>query len=335
MKKGIVILIMAVLLLALIPAVFAESGEEWMVQDCQCENPQYNNNDIQNGEWIRRPTCVKSGLVLVTCHKCNKKANVFVASDPGAHVFPQKEKWDCTEGIKCQNYGQKDATGNVCTAIKQGTKFSEHDYAPATCSAPKTCRRGFCKHQEGTRKLVHDESDYYPATCTEPKKCKVCGNPSGDPLGHDDKPATCTDPVTCQRCGRKVGTALGHSYYAWYTTKSPTCTATGTKERHCTVCGHVDKATIAALGHKYKAATCTEPETCTRCGRKVGSALGHKYYAWYTTKSPTCTATGTKERHCTVCGHVDTGTIAALGHKYNAAGKCTRCGKPKPNDLIN
>ena len=42
----------------------------------------------------------------------------------------------------------------------------------------------------------------------------------------------------------------------------------------------------------------------------------HKFGDWKTTKPATCTATGTKTRTCSVCGKVETQTIAKTAHKY-------------------
>ena len=42
----------------------------------------------------------------------------------------------------------------------------------------------------------------------------------------------------------------------------------------------------------------------------------HKFGEWKTTKPATCTATGTKTRSCSVCGKVETQTIAKTAHKY-------------------
>ena len=55
-----------------------------------------------------------------------------------------------------------------------------HDYAEATCTAPKTCKRDNCNATDGAA-LGHD---YAEATCTTPKTCKVCSATDGNALGH-------------------------------------------------------------------------------------------------------------------------------------------------------
>ena len=194
-----------------------------------------------------------------------------------------------------------------------------HDYAAATCTAPKTCTR--CNKTDGSA-LGHD---YAAATCTVPKTCKRCGAASGSALGHSYAAATCTAPKTCTRCKATSGEALGHDYAAATCTEAATCkrcgfstdkplghdyaAATCTAPKTCKRC----KATSgSALGHDYTAATCTAPKTCKRCGAASGEALGHNYAA------ATCTAPKT----CTRC-KATIGSV--LGHSLVGA-KCSRCG---------
>ena len=49
------------------------------------------------------------------------------------------------------------------------------------------------------------------------------------------------------------------------------------------------------------------------------------------TKEATCTEAGEKLFTCTKCGATKTEVIAAKGHSYGEDGKCTVCGKEKPN----
>lgn len=65
-----------------------------------------------------------------------------------------------------------------------------------------------------------------------------------------------------------------HSYGAWTVVKKATCTADGTEQRTCNVCGGVESRTVNATGHKYVnqviAPTATEKGytlyTCSVCG---------------------------------------------------------------------
>lgn len=63
---------------------------------------------------------------------------------------------------------------------------SIHEYADATCTAPKTCVK--CGATSGEAN-GHDFAD---ATCTAPKTCKVCGATEGEAAAHDFKDGKCT-----------------------------------------------------------------------------------------------------------------------------------------------
>ena len=61
-------------------------------------------------------------------------------------------------------------------------------------------------------KNPHTEHDYAAATCSTPKTCKVCGVTSGSKLSHKYAAATCTKAKTCTLCGATSGSKLGHKY---------------------------------------------------------------------------------------------------------------------------
>ena len=116
------------------------------------------------------------------------------------------------------------------------------------------------------------------------------------------------------------------------------------------VCGAVK--TTPAHEHKYvnknvadkylkSAANCTNPAvyyfSCA-CGDvgpqtfEYGTALGHSFGNGNVTTQPTCTSQGIMTYTCTRdgCNAKNTVSVPALGHKYGADGKCTRCGMAKP-----
>ena len=123
-----------------------------------------------------------------------------------------------------------------------------------------------------------------------------------------------------------------HTYNKWTIIKAATCTADGTQTRTCSVCGKVETQTIAALGHtevidEAIEATCTktgltEGIHCSVCNAVIKAqetvpATGkHSFGDWKITKAATCTVTGTKTRTCSVCGKVETATIAKTAHQY-------------------
>lgn len=168
-----------------------------------------------------------------------------------------------------------------------------HDWKPATCRSPKTCR--LCHETQGKR----NGHDWKKATCTEAKTCEDCDKISGSPLGHDWADATCTDAAHCTRCDATEGVALGHDLVD----------ATCSQAAYCTRCNLSDGV---ALGHDWKDSTCESPKTCNRCQATEGVALGHDW------ADATCAAPKT----CRVC---NTTAGSVLDHAFSD-NTCIYCG---------
>ena len=189
---------------------------------------------------------------------------------------------------------------------------------------------------------------------TEGKHCAVCYTvikaqtvvPAKGHTEVTDKAvaATCTtigltEGKHCSVCNAviKAQTVVPAKGHTEVTDKAvaATCTKTGlTEGKHCSVCGTVIKAqtVVPAKGHtevidKAVEATCTktgltEGKHCSVCGtvikaQEVVPATGkHSFGKWKITKAATCTAEGTQTRTCSVCGKVETQTIAKVAHKY-------------------
>lgn len=252
-----------------------------------------------------------------TCSRCG-----VTEGDALGHTWSD---WNITLEPTCTEDGSQYRTCTVCDHTATGTIAKlNHNYV-GTIVRPTCTEQGYMYHEctrckdsykdEFTDAVGHTWID---ATCTEPKTCSVCGATEGSALGHKWKDATCTEPKTCSVCGVTEGEALGHTEVIDLAVPA-TCTESGlTEGSHCSVCGEILKpqATSYPLGHSWVDATCTEPKTCSRCGLTDGNALGHSYGDWTVTLEPDCTTTGTQKRTCAVCGHVHTGTVAALGHNY-------------------
>ena len=133
-----------------------------------------------------------------------------------------------------------------------------------------------------------------------------------------------------------------HTFGEWTVVTKATCTADGSEERVCSVCGEKETNTLTATGHKFcswkttKAATCTAKGTqervCSACGAKETksiAATGHSYGEWVTKTQPTCVNEGTKTQTCSKCGDTKVDTIAATGKHADNNGdeKCDTCGK--------
>ena len=61
--------------------------------------------------------------------------------------------------------------------------------------------------------------------------------------------ATCTEAKTCKLCGERTGEALGHTPGEWTETQPASCSQEGAKESTCTVCGARIPKVIPKLDH--------------------------------------------------------------------------------------
>ena len=244
-----------------------------------------------------------------------------------------------------------------CSHIPAGKKeaeFTESVIDAATCTTEGTKKIActdtvYCGYYETATipALGHDWAD---ATCTAPKTCKRdnCSVTEGEALGHNHVPVvtapTCTEKgyttYTCSTCGDTYTAdevaALGHKYDAVIT--APTCTEKGYTTHTCSVCNdkYVDD-TKTATGHTYESKITQEP-TCTAEGVKTFTchcgdsytesvaAKGHTNGEAVTENevAATCTDNGSYDTvvYCTVCKGVVsrvTTTVPATGHTNGEA----------------
>lgn len=252
-------------------------------------------------------------------------------------VIPAGHKWKSTEGKEptCTE-SVAGAVCEVCHVEKDIVEALGHDFADATCEAPKTCKREGCGVTEGEA-LGHDWKD---PTCTEPKTCKTCGDTEGEALGHDEIPhaakaASCTEAgweayITCGREGCDYSTykeieATKHDIIK-VDAKKPSCTESG-NEKHwkCTKCGILFKdsagdeviseadVTLSKLNHtpvidEAVEATCeekglTEGSHCSVCqgiivAQKDIDPIGHDWDEGKVTTKPTTEKDGVRTFTC-------------------------------------
>ncbi len=202
-----------------------------------------------------------------------------------------------------------------------------------------------CENCDWVRASAADH-DYANATCKAPKTCKVCGATSGNHLSHKSDNGTVTKKATCAATGTKTYKCtackdviktetiakLAHKSDNGTVTKNATCKATGTKTYKCTACKDVIKTeTIAKLAHKSDNGTVTKKATCKATGTKTYKCTAckatiktdtiaktaHDYDSGKVTKKATCKATGVKTYTCSVCKDTKTETIKkSTTHSY-------------------
>ena len=109
-----------------------------------------------------------------------------------------------------------------------------------------------------------------------------------------------------------------HIYTEWKVTKEATETSNGEKMRTCSVCGYSQSETIDKLEHVHTYSTDFEYNESTHwhastCEHNLKSDVSsHEFSEWTIMKNPTVSSSGEKSRTCTVCGYIQTETIAPL-----------------------
>ena len=192
--------------------------------------------------------------------------------------------------------------GDICPYC--GYVRHAHDWAPATCVSPKTCR--VCGETEGSPDPANHTGETEirndrAATCqntgyTGDICCASCGRVlekgQGIPArghqwdaGHTIIPATCTKPglarYTCTDCGAEKDEAVPvdpnhHAVVMYRGMKRATCTEAGyTGDTYCAACGKTITvgSILFATGHDWQPATKQAPKTCRLCGKTEGEPL--------------------------------------------------------------
>ena len=266
-------------------------------------------------------------------------------SGKAAHTFAEKSKVEPT----CTAVGELTEACSVCGFEKKSEiPMVAHDYADATCTAPKTCKN--CPATDGEA-LGHDEQyDVVPPTCTEAGitnvSCSRCDytatkDPT-DALGHIGGKATCIALAVCTRCEQTYGELADHVYNTenavegvdYEITTAPTCVTKGVKTYKCTVCAALATNTdyivaVDEIAHNYDVKGETTAPTCVTkgyttyscsagaCGttenRDEVAEIDHSYTVAGDVVAPTCSAEGYTVYGCSAgaCGLTENGDYTA------------------------
>lgn len=177
----------------------------------------------------------------------------------------------------------------------------------ATCTAKATYYKSCACGEKGTATFEYGEladHNWTPATCTAPKTCSVCHATEGDPLGHTEGTEWKSDKDnhwhTCTVAG--CGVVIESSKAAHTPDREA---ATKTDAVKCSVCGYV---ITPALGHthdvdttKYESDETNHWNTCSGCSEKQ-NVSAHEF-EWKIDKDATATEKGSKHEECKVCGY--------------------------------
>ena len=320
----------------------------WNGADCTAERVCSRDESHKETETVRaavtvtqEKTCVLDELSTYTASFTNPAFTAQTqehvkTADRLGHDFTMQQYDEAQHWMKCSR----------CDAIDAGTK-ADHSGGAPTCTEQAVCT--VCGQPYGNA-LGHDWAD---ATCTEPKTCRRdgCGATEGGPLGHDwaaefteDTPAACETAGSkskhCSRCDEVTEVteipALGHGWASDWTsdadnhwhkcsrcdaidgkaahewnsgeiTTPAACGTAGGKTYTCSVCAATKEETIDALGHDFTVREYDEAQhwmKCSRCG-ETDARENHSGGA----------ASCTEKAVCAVCGQ---SYGNALGHDWAA-----------------
>lgn len=155
-----------------------------------------------------------------------------------------------------------------------------HDWQPAACETPKTCKRAGCSATEGGP-LGHDwttgwmsDTDFHWHECLR----ENCGEKSGHAAHIPGPEATEAAPQTCMECGYVIAPALEHTHVydrqstdARYLKAAASCTTKAVYFCSC-ACGEAGTETFEAgtpLGHDWGRYIVTTPATETSEGEET------------------------------------------------------------------
>ncbi len=268
------------------------------------------------GTVIQAASCIQTGRQQLICAVCGLVTEQEIPIDPTKH------------------------TGSV----------ELRNYRPAACDAAGYTGDSYCRDcgtlvMAGYVLPATDQHDWQPADCTSPKTCRICGRTEGGPadhqwdVGQDIRPATCKEPgvaiVTCQVCGRTDYRVIPadparHTWNDGEVIYPSTCMKEGLTRFTCINCGQEDYRNVPVNRENHgeteirgrKEATCTETGYtgdvyCTDCGEKIaaGSIIPVTEHDWLA-------ATRNQPKTCRKCGQttgeplpsVEIGSLMNLGH---------------------
>ena len=262
------------------------------------------------------------------CTRCDAKTDITVIPGKGhtvvidAAVAPTCTEPGLTEGSHC----------SVCNTVikaQETVPATGHDFENGVCKNcnmdeamtiqskhpyDNSCDETWTIHRDGVTRIdvtftdeTYTESGYDYIYIYDGDD-ELVGSYSGDELSGKTITVN-SDTVKIRLTSDSSSTAYGFALDKVEYSMEAQCAHSNTEIRNAKSAGCT---TEGYTGDTY----------CKDCGEKISSgevisATGdHKFGDWKTTKVATCKATGTKTRTCSVCGKVETQTIAKTAHKY-------------------
>ncbi len=245
-----------------------------------------------------KPTCTKTGKVIVKCSECGEILSEKVLEKLG-HTTETT-----TIDATCTKDGKKTEKCTVCGEVVSETVIEKLGHTTETTTIDPTCTENGKKTE----------------------KCTVCGEVISETViastGHKSIYSGSKDAHTeCEVCHEIL--SASHTYTT--NTVAATCTQDGGTNYICE-CGYNYTDIIPKTGHTEINAGEPDVHTkCDVCGETLTDGTSHSYTDTET-KSATCTTVGELTHTCS-CGWSYTEEIPA-GHKKSDDGTtCSGCGK--------
>ena len=170
------------------------NGHTWT--EATCYDPKTCDVCLETeGEALGHNWTAASCDAAKTCDRCGKTDGEALG-----HTWVDAT---CTTPKTCSVCGATEGTASHSyEAVVTAPTCTEAGYTTYTCSV---CGDSYVADEVAA--LGHDWAD---ATCTAPKTCKVCGATEGEVLAHNWKDADCQNPKTCTACGATEGEKGDH-----------------------------------------------------------------------------------------------------------------------------
>lgn len=256
-------------------------------------------------------------------HICANHLTLVEANDATCTETGNTAYYECS----CGKF-YKDATANIEITDHNSVILGilNHDWAAATCTEPKTCKRDGCNATEGNPLGHNYSADWSKDETNHWHACQNDGcTDKADLARHiPGAAATETENQTCTECGYVITSALGHicaNHLTSIEAKDATCTEDGNIAYYECSCGKLyADATASVL---------ITPE------QTVIKATGHDY-EWKIDKEATATENGSKHEECKVChdkkAAVEIPATGEAGSKTNETNSKTNEPTPKTGD---
>lgn len=328
MKQRIVVLLMLLLCCSFWACqqenVFqADSSSQ---DEIRGERTETEESDSDSPNETDAPSETESGCQ----HEYLLQATEATCTEPGQASYACSLCGDVyTEDIEALGHDFAEATCQApktclrCETMEGG--LGDHAWKAATCLAPKTCLT--CQITEGKALTMGGAHTWSPATCTVPKTCRVCEETEGEPAEHRWKPALCNLPKHCSDCGVTDGEELSEHIWVRATCQSPkrccNCGLTDGDElgdhewrggcNEIRVCAYCDFSDGEYGDHGWTEANCSYPKTCIYC--EITEGLPNNRHAWSEANCLT-------PKYCGMCYTIEGQPIGNGKHQW-VGGSCT------------